>query len=548
MTADKLDPVSLSIMWDRLVSITNEIVEALVHTSFSTIVRENYDLACMLFDAEGRILAQGTFCQPVFIGTGPQTVGKMLDKFPVETLEPGDVLFTNDAWIGTGHLWDINVLRPVFYQKVIVGYTLSISHLPDIGGRGLSAENVDIYEDGLQIPICKLFSKGSCNDELVDLIRQNVRVSEQVIGDLMANVTCTEVGEKLLLEFMEEYQLTDLRPLAQKIFSHSEQAMRTQIGEIPDGVYGNEIQVEAFDLPVTLKSAVTISGDRLQIDYTGSSSQLRYGINVPLCYTRAMSCYAVKCLTIPGIPNNEGSVQPVELTVPPHCILNAQPPAATGARLLVGHFVVPLLFGAFSKAIPDRVQADPGMLNVINVTGQRRDQRDFSTMFFSSGGLGGMNGLDGQSATVAPANMKTMPAEIWETMTHLTLVERRLRCDSGGAGKFRGGLGQTLTLRNDTGQPVYVALLGSRTEFPAKGFSGGNDAALRRFIVDGEVVHPKGRYVLRPGAHITVEDSGGGGFGDPSTRSRRMVQSDVAAGFISETAAREIYNLASTLE
>jgi len=548
MTADKLDPVSLSIMWDRLVSITNEIVEALVHTSFSTIVRENYDLACMLFDAEGRILAQGTFCQPVFIGTGPQTVGKMLDKFPVETLEPGDVLFTNDAWIGTGHLWDINVLRPVFHQKVIVGYTLSISHLPDIGGRGLSAENVDIYEDGLQIPICKLFSKGSCNDELVDLIRQNVRVSEQVIGDLMANVTCTEVGEKLLLEFMEEYQLTDLRPLAQKIFSHSEQAMRTQIGEIPDGVYGNEIQVEAFDLPVTLKSTVTISGDRLQIDYTGSSSQLRYGINVPLCYTRAMSCYAVKCLTIPGIPNNEGSVQPVELTVPPHCILNAQPPAATGARLLVGHFVVPLLFGAFSKAIPDRVQADPGMLNVINVTGQRRDQRDFSTMFFSSGGLGGMNGLDGQSATVAPANMKTMPAEIWEAMTHLTLVERRLRCDSGGAGKFRGGLGQTLTLRNDTGQPVYVALLGSRTEFPAKGFSGGNNAALRRFIVDGEVVHPKGRYVLRPGAHITVEDSGGGGFGDPSTRSRRMVQSDVAAGFISEAAAREIYNLASTLE
>ena len=548
MTADKLDPVSLSIMWDRLVSITNEIVEALVHTSFSTIVRENYDLACMLFDAEGRILAQGTFCQPVFIGTGPQTVGKMLDKFPVETLEPGDVLFTNDAWIGTGHLWDINVLRPVFHQKVIVGYTLSISHLPGIGGRGLSAENVDIYEDGLQIPICKLFSKGSCNDELVDLIRQNVRVSEQVIGDLMANVTCTEVGEKLLLEFMEEYQLTDLRPLAQKIFSHSEQAMRTQIGEIPDGVYGNEIQVEAFDLPVTLKSTVTISGDRLQIDYTGSSSQLRYGINVPLCYTRAMSCYAVKCLTIPGIPNNEGSVQPVELTVPPHCILNAQPPAATGARLLVGHFVVPLLFGAFSKAIPDRVQADPGMLNVINVTGQRRDQRDFSTMFFSSGGLGGMNGLDGQSATVAPANMKTMPAEIWEAMTHLTLVERRLRCDSGGAGKFRGGLGQTLTLRNDTGQPVYVALLGSRTEFPAKGFSGGNDAALRRFIVDGEVVHPKGRYVLRPGAHITVEDSGGGGFGDPSTRSRRMVQSDVAAGFISEAAAREIYNLASTLE
>ena len=548
MPTHNFDPVSLSIMWDRLVSITNEIVEALVHTSFSTIVRENYDLACMLFDADGRILAQGTFCQPVFIGTGPHTVRKMLEQFPAETLEPGDVLFTNDAWIGTGHLWDVNVLRPVFYQKVIVGYTLSISHLPDIGGRGLSAENVDIYEDGLQIPICKLFSKGRCNDELVGLIRQNVRVSEQVIGDLMANVTCTKVGEKLLLEFMQEYQLTDLRPLAQTIVNYTEQAMRTQIGEIPDGVYNNEIQVEAFDTPVTLKSSVRISGDRLQIDYTGSSEQLRYGINVPLCYTRAMSCYAVKCLTIPGIPNNEGSVQPVELIVPPHCILNAQPPAATGARLLVGHFVVPLLFGAFSKAVPNRVQADPGMMNVIHMTGQRKDQRDFSTMFFSSGGLGAMNGLDGQSATVAPANMKTMPAEIWESMTNLTLVERRFRRDSGGAGEFRGGLGQTLTLRNDTGRPVYVALLGSRTEFPARGFSGGRDAALRRFIIDGEVAHPKGRYVLHPGARITVEDSGGGGFGDPHARSHDKIQSDITAGFISQTAVREVYSLSSSAE
>lgn len=539
------DAVSLGIMWDRLVSIANEVVEVLVRTSFSTIVRENYDLACMLFDADGRILAQGTFSQPVFIGTGPQTMRKILEKFPPASLRPGDVLFTNDAWIGTGHLWDVNVVKPVFRGDRIVGYTLSISHLPDIGGRGMSAENADIYEEGLQIPICKLFREGVRNEELIDLIRQNVRVSEQVLGDLMANVACTDVGARLLLEFMQEYGLDDLRPLAQAILGQSEQAMRAQIAAIPDGIYSNRIQVEAFGEPVTLAAKVTIAGDRLLIDYAGSSAQIRAGVNVPLCYTRAMSCYAIKCLTIPNIPNNEGSVTPVELVAPEGCILNAQYPAATGARLLVGHFVAPLIFGAFADALPDRIQADPGMLNGMNVVGRRNDDRSFSTLFFSSGALGGMKGLDGQSAAAAPANMKTMPAEIWEGLTHLTLVERRLRPDSGGPGEYRGGLGQTLVLRNDTRSPAYIALLGSRTEFPAKGYAGGLSAAPRRFIVNGETVHPKGRYVLQPGEKIVIEDSGGGGFGDPRKRARDKVLADVEAGFVSLKAAGELYGLVS---
>lgn len=539
----RLDPVSLGIMWDRLVSITNEVVEVLVRTSFSTIVRESYDLACMLFDADGQILAQGTFSQPVFIGTGPQTVRQMLQKHPPHTLRPGDVLFTNDAWIGTGHLWDVNVLRPVFRDGRIVAYTLSISHLPDVGGRGISAENADIYEEGLQIPVCKMFRAGERNEELMDIIRQNVRVGEQVIGDLMANVACTEVGARLLLEFMQEYGLDDLRPLSAAIVGQSERAMRAQIAAIPDGVYSNRIQVEAFDEPVTLAARVTIEGDRLQIDYAGSSAQLRAGINVPLCYTRAMSCYAVKCLTIPGIPNNEGSVRPVELVAPQGCILNAQPPAATGARLLVGHFIAPLLFGAFAEALPDRVQADPGMLNALNVVGQRRDGRPFSTLYFCSGGLGAMKGLDGQSSTPAPANNKTMSAEIWEGLTHLTLVERRLRADSGGAGEFRGGLGQRQVMRNDTNAPLHLAVLGSRTTFPAAGYAGGHAAAPRRYIIRGEVVHPKGRYVLQPGESIVIEDSGGGGYGDPRRRSREKVVADLQAGFITPEAARDVYGL-----
>ena len=539
----QFDAVSLGILWDRLIAIANETVEVLVRTSFSSIVRENYDLACVLFDADGNSLAQGSFSQPVFIGTGPQTLRHMLARFPAESLRPGDVVFTNDAWKGTGHLWDVNVMSPVFRNGRLAGFVLSISHLPDIGGRGISAENAEIYEEGLQIPICKLFRAGELNEELVELIRTNVRVQEQVIGDIMANVTCTQVGARLMLELMEEYGLDDLRPLSQAIIRQSEQAMRARIRAIPDGTYSNRIEVEAFDTPVTLACKVEVGGDRLHIDFTGTSPQIRAGINVPLCYTRAMSAYAVKCLILPAVPNNEGSVNPVELSAPEGCILNAALPAATGARLLVGHFVVPLVFGAMAEALPDAVQADPGMLNAMNIVGHHRDGRYFSTLFFSSGGLGAMRDVDGLSATPAPANMMTMPAETWETLTSMMLVRRVLRMDSGGIGESRGGLGQRIELRNDTGSPMRVALLGSRTHFPARGLHGGGDGSARIFSINGKPMHPKGRYELAAGDVLAIDDAGGGGFGDPRKRPRRKVVEDLENGYISVESAVHDYGL-----
>ena len=541
------DPVSLGILWDRLISITNEIVEALVRTSFSSIVRESYDLAVVLFDANGRSLAQGTFCQPVFIGTGPQTMKHVLKRFPPETLEPGDVIMTNDAWMGTGHLWDINVVRPIFKGGRIVAYTLSISHLPDIGGRGLSAINRDMFEEGLQIPICKLVKAGQLNTELIELIRQNVRVPEQVIGDIMANVTATEVGGRLMVEFMSEYGLDDLDTLADAIVSQSERSMREQIASIPDGRYRNEISIEGFDEPLTLACAIDIAGPRLHIDYTGSSRQIDAAINVPLCYSRAMSCYAVKCLILPNIPNNEGSVRPVELTAPEGSILNCVPPASTGARMLVGHFVVPLVFGAMEQAIPERVQGDPGMMNALNVVGRHRDGRPFSTLFFSSGGFGALAGLDGMSSTPAPANMMCMPAEVWEPQTGMRIVRRSLRIDSGGPGEYRGGLGQEIEFGNDTGAPLTLAILGSRTEFPAKGMCGGGPGAVRVFRINGEAVHAKGRHVMQPGDSFTIEDSGGGGYGDARQRPRAKVVRDLADGFISAESAVRDYGLAPDL-
>jgi len=536
-----IDPVELGILWDRLISITNEIVLALVRTSFSTVARENYDLSCVLFDAQGRSIAQGTMSVPVFIGTAPATMRHMLAKFPPQTLREGDVLITNDIWMGTGHLWDINVMRPAFRDGRIVGYALSISHLPDIGGRGFSAINLNMYEEGLQIPIQRILRAGERNEELIELMAQNVRVSDQVLGDVMANVTAVEVGCRELVAFMDEYRLDTLEPLADAIIGQSERAMRQAIGAMPDGVYRNRIQVEAFETPVTLACAVHVSGERLRIDFEGTGPCLPAAINVPLCYSRAVACYAIKSLVLPHIPNNEGSVTPIEIDAPPGCILDAMPPVATGARFMVGHFVAPLIVGALAAALPDQVQADPGMMNILNVVGKTRTGRDFSTLYFSTGGFGALAGLDGTAATPAPSNMMVMPSETWETLTNIRVRSRRLRTDSGGAGEFRGGLGQEIVLENTTGHPLTMFIMGARTEYPALGVCGGQPGALRRYRVNGGDVHPKGRYELAPGDTIEILEAGGGGYGDPSRRAPGRIAADIAEGFVSTEAARRDY-------
>lgn len=537
----QIDPVSLGILWDRLISITNEIVQTLVRTSFSSVARENYDLSCVLFDGRGRSIAQGTMSVPVFIGTAPQTMRHMLQRFPPESLQPGDVILTNDIGMGTGHLWDINVMRPAFRNGRIVGYAMSISHLPDIGGRGFSAINADMYEEGLQIPITKIVRAGKLNEDLVELIRKNVRVSDQVIGDLLANVAATEVGCRQLVEFMDEYGLEEVDSLSAMIIGQSEKAMRKAIEAIPDGVYRNRIQVEAFDEPVTLACAISVKGDRLNIDFEGSGPVLPAAINVPICYTRAVAAYAIKTLILPNVPNNEGSVTPVEVGAPKGCILDAQPPAATGARFIVGHFVVPLIFGAMAKALPEVVQGDPGMMNILNVVGKDRQGRDFTTLFFSAGGFGALKGLDGTAATPAPSNMMVMPTETWESMTGLRVVSRSLRADSGGPGQYRGGLGQHIVMANDTGNPLTVFIMGCRTEFPAQGVCGGRPGALRKYLVNGKEVHPKGRYDLKPGDVIELLDAGGGGYGDPSKRDPRAIEEDIRQGFLTRAVAERDY-------
>ncbi len=539
----EMDPVSLGIMWDRLTAITDEILLSIVRTSFSVGVREAWDLACVLFDREGRSMAQATLSMPAFIGTAPFTMAHMLKRFPAETLAPGDVVVTNDPWLGTGHTPDICVMRPVFVGGALVGFVMTISHLPDIGGAGLSPQANSIYVEGLILPVCKLYSAGVANQDIFDLLRINVRTPDQVFGDLMANVNGTDVGGRLVREFMADYGLVDLQALADGVIGQSERAIRGRISAMPDGVYENAVEVEAVEGTVSLAVAVSVDGDEVAIDFAGSGPAVAHAINVPLCYTRAFSTYTIKCLTTPTIPNNQGAVLPLRVSAPAGCILNAQRPSPTGGRHTIGWFIVPLIMGALADAVPERVQADAGMASLFLLQGKRPDGREVATQYFLAGGLGAMAGLDGHETTPSPTNNAVVSSEVWEAETGITVVHRRLLADSGGPGEFRGGVGQEAVLRNDSGYAYTVSLFGMRTRFAARGYHGGGDGQVRRFAINGQAIAPKGRYVLEPGDTLAVHEAGGGGFGDAKARDRAAVVRDVAAGLVSAVGAKRDYGV-----
>ena len=479
------DAVSLGIMWDRLISISDEIVETLVRTSFSTIVREGYDLSVMLFDRTGAMMVQGTRSIPVFIGTAPATLAFMLERFPAETLAPGDVVITNDPMMGTGHLFDISVMRPVFRAGALVGFTMSITHLPDIGGMGFSAAATEMFHEGLRLPVCKLYDSGRVDAFIIALIRANVRVPEQVIGDIMANVSCNEVGAAQLLAFMDEYGIDDLAPLSEAIRAQSERAMRDRIRLVPDGTYRNRIAFEGIDGPLHLACTIVKAGDGMSIDFAGSPDTVLGGINVPFCYARAMALYSIKCLTAPTIPNNAGSTAPVRVSAPPGCILNAQPPAATAGRHIVGHFVTSLIFGALAEVMPDQVQADCGMMNILTFQGRHPDGRAVVDAVFRRGRFWGADRAG------------------W-LCDDSRAVERRVR-SGGGLGEPDGG---------DGGLEAAAAGVGGRWAVAGR-HGAGDRAAERQLGADDGVLHGEPDGVCGAG---TARRQGGGAAGAPDQR------------------------------
>jgi N-methylhydantoinase B len=545
MKTSQLDPITLEILWNRLIAVVNEQAAALMRTSFTTIVRESGDLSAGVFDTRGNMIAQAVTGTPGHINAMATCIHYFLDVYPAETLEPGDVMITNDPQKTSGHLHDFTVITPIFQRERLVGFFGNTCHALDIGGRGMGTDARSVYEEGLFVPITKIYSAGVKNDELFKLLAANTRAPEPVIGDIHAQIVANDVGGQYLLQFMDEFGLDSVDPLADEIISRSEGAMRDAIAKLPDGEYSNEVYSDGYEAPVKLRVTIRKQGDRMIVDWDGSSPESAYGINVVLNYTHAYTTYALKCALAPEVPNNEGSFRPVEVIAPEGCILNAQHPAPVCGRHILGHFLPGAIFGALAEAMPERVLAE-GAANIwsMQLSGRKEEGDVWTYVWFSTGGTGARPNKDGISATAFPSGISGVPAEVIESLAPIHITKREYRADSGGPGRFRGGLGQTMEVGVTTGQPWTFSSLFDRTHYPAAGYAGGEPGALAHIeLSDGTIIDSKGMREFPPDMRISLGLPGGGGFYSPFERDPEAVLDDVIDGLVTVDHAEEHYGV-----
>jgi N-methylhydantoinase B len=546
-----LDPITLEILWSRLLSVCNEQQLTLMRTAFSTVVRESQDLACGVFDSRGHMIAQSLTGTPGHINAMATGVRHFLDAYPPGTLATGDVLLTNDPWQTAGQVNDMTVLTPVFLGDSVVAYFASTCHAPDIGGRMLSAEAHEVFEEGLRIPITKLFAAGEPNVELIRIIRANVRTPEETIGDLYAQTSSNAVAARSLLSLMAEFSLDSIDPLADEIITRSERTLRDAIAKLPNGRYENETWSDGFGEPVRIRVAVTVADRDIHIDFSGSSPQNSRGINVVLNYTQAYASFAIKAAISPEVPHNDGSFRPVHVTAPLGSILNCREPAAVASRHLIGHFLPGVIFGALAQIMPEGLMAggsEPVWISLWRMQRAEQDAVDAAPPIllshFQLGGAGARSSKDGWSTTGFPSGVGGVPVEVIESLTPLLQHHRELRADSGGAGKFRGGLGQSTEMRCRSGEPWEVSAMIDRIDYPGTGLRGAEPGARGEFKMNGEAMPAKTRLLLSPTARVELNLPGGGGYGNPAERPIQEVFNDVVNGYVSLEAAREKYKVA----
>lgn len=528
-----LDPVRLGLIWRRLDGIVDQVAETFVRAAFSVVVRDNYDMAFSLFDASGRQLTQSKRSIPSFMGTLPRTLEAVLERFPPDSLEPGDVVITNDPWIGTGHLNDISMVHPIFRDRTLIAFAASTAHTVDIGGAP-SPTARDRFEEGLTIPICKIVERGTENSAVVAFLQENLREPEETLGDIRAQFAAYRDCHALLGRMLEEERLEDLSAVADQIVARSEASMRAAIAALPDGEYRDGFEVDGVDRPLEVACSVRIDGDRMAIDFAGTSPQVRWPINCVLNYTQAYARYAVKCLLDPGAPNNAGSLAPVTVSAPAGCLLNAEPPVPVWGRHLSGHYVPPAVIGALAPVLPDRVVAEAGspLWNVYFAGTRPTDGRRFVKMFFMNGGHGARAGDDGPGCLSFPSNVSNQPVEAFENQVPLLVLEKALVPDTGGAGRFRGGNAQRLRFRSVAPDPVTMTIRHERVQFPPRGLLGGEPGSRGIDLLNGEVLAPKSRTELATGDEVVFQTPGGGGLFPPGERERSRVDSDLESGLV----------------
>jgi N-methylhydantoinase B len=529
----RLDAVTLEVLWTRIISIVDEAAKAIVRTSFSTLSNEANDFACVLTDARGYALAQNTGSIPSFIGTLPATVRHFLREMGANGMRPGDVLITNDPWMGTGHMSDVSLVKPLFHRGRLVAFSATTSHMPDIGGRVRAIEARELFEEGLHLPLVKLIREGERDRTLLELIRANVRTPDQTLGDIWAQVSANELMERRVVGLMEDYRLESMTEVGDELFGRSERAMRDAIRSVADGTYRYAIDTDGTDAPFHFELALTVVGDEVRADYTGTSPQQPRAINCVLAYTYAMTAYALRSALLPGLANNEGMYRPMRVEAPEGSLLNPRFPAAVVSRAVTGHYVPILVLGALHQAIPDRVMAAAGSpLWALALSGVRDDRRPYTNVLFFNGGMGATAAKDGENVLSWPSNISSTPVEIAERNGPLFVHHKRMRPGSGGAGQFRGGLGQDVLIESESERPIIVSFMAERTKIAAPGLAGGEPGGLGDVRINGRRVDHRRQFVLNRGDRVLVSTPGGGGYGPREARDRALVRRDRTLGYV----------------
>ena len=537
------DPITLEVLWTRIISVVDEAAKAIVRTSFSTLANEANDFACVLTDARGNALAQNSGSIPSFIGTLPATVRHFLEEIGPARMRPGDVLITNDPWQGTGHMSDVSLVKPIFHrvrgEERLVAFSSTTSHMPDIGGRVRAIEARELFEEGLHIPLTWLRRGDQADETLLRLIRANVRTPDQTVGDIWAQVSANELMDARVRRLLDDYGLDGLDALGDELFGRAETAMRTAIRAVPDGTYRYTLETDGFEKPYHFALALSVRDDEITADFTGTSPAQPRAINCVMAYTYAMTAYAVRCALLPGLPNNEGMYRPVKVIAPEGCLLNPKFPAAVVSRAQTGHYVPVLVLGALHQVIPQRVMAAAGSpLWAIAQTGVRDDGRPYTNVLFYNGGMGATPGKDGESVLSWPSNISSTPVEVAERNAPLFFHWKRMRPDSGGAGQYRGGLGQDVLFESESRRPIVLSFMAERTRFRAPGLAGGRPGGLGDVRINGKKVDHRRQWVLERGDRVLVSTPGGGGYGAPGARDSAAKRRDRALGYVGRTKRR----------
>jgi len=542
MATAPVDAIDLEIQWQRLISIMDEVDNATVKTSFSTIVGESRDFACILVDRDGVSLCQSSFSPPNFCVVLPRTTKVLLQAHPLETLREGDVLVTNDPWHGTGHLPDYIVITPVFHRGQVVAFMGTVAHLADVGGHPGDIEANDVFTEGVRVPPAKLYEAGRENRLLFEVIGGNCRVPNLVLGDLRAIVGTHQVGAKRLREFLDDYDLPNLAPLSAEIHGRSERLMRERISALPDGSYEFGLDIDGYRQIVHLHATVTIAGSNVYVDYTGTSPQIPdAAINCTYNTTFASTFYPFKCALVPTIPNNEGLFRPIHVTAPVGSILNTTFPHPVNARAKTTNNINQVLFGALWPAFGEHAQAGSGSIWPFSVSGRTKEHGRFSVHVLPHGGRGSMRGMDGLPPIAFPHNSAVTPIEIWESQCPVMITQKALLPDSAGAGRQRGGLGQIMTFRNVGSDTISARVRPDKIFCAPPGLGGGQPGRTGEVRFNGQRIERFPILPFAPGDEIELRMPGGAGFGPVAERDRAAIARDLAAGFIGPDAARTTY-------